>query len=56
MVAPDLRYRSDRNYWMETLASDRAVYIHYSRSQNDDEGVSFDEFGDGVRIPTHADH
>lgn len=38
----------DRNYWMETLADDRAVYIHYARSQNDDEGVSFDDFGDRV--------
>ncbi len=46
----------DRNYWMETLASDRAVYIHYSRSQNDDEGVSFDEFGDGVlEVLEHPD-
>ena len=48
-VAAPLHLRHhDRNYWMETLASDRAVYIHYARSQNDDEGVSFDEFGDGV--------
>lgn len=40
--------RPDRNYWMETLPNDRAVYIHYARSQNDDEGVGFDDFGDRV--------
>ena len=38
----------DRNYWMETLAGDRTVYIHYARSQNDDEGMGFDDFGGRV--------
>ena len=38
----------DRNYWMEPLVSDRAVYVHYARSQSDDEGESFDDFGDRV--------
>lgn len=37
-----------RNYWLETLAGHGALYVHYARSQNDDDGVSFDDFGDRV--------
>lgn len=40
--------RPDRPYWLEPLPAQRALYLHYSRSQNAKDGPSFADFAADV--------